>query len=151
MCIIKNHSFMLANKNKHELVTFLTAAHICGWSCVHSLYKYFCLLTLLGDMSTFILQEALFCFKFELIRVQPFWFALYQWRTETVGWWHIWYFCHTFQPCSWCHWHRLLGAKWRHSWSCFLWCFNLDFKQTGPVSAIKCKKLLRVSLSFHSF
>ena len=82
MCIINNHSFVLANKNKHELVTFLTAAHICGWSCVLWLYKYFHLLALLGDMSTFILWEALFCFKFELRRVQPCWFALYERRAD---------------------------------------------------------------------
>ena len=54
-------------------------------------------------------------------------------------------FLHTFQPCSWCHWHRLLGTKWWHSWSHFLWCFNIDFKQRGPVSVIKCKNC-RVSV-----
>ena len=27
----------------------------------------------------------------------------------------IWYSSHTFQPCSWHHWCRLLGTKWQHS------------------------------------
>ena len=28
------------------------------------------------------------------------------------GWlWHIWYFCNTFWPCSWCHGSRLMGTK----------------------------------------
>ena len=26
---------------------------------------------------------------------------------------------HTVHPCVWCHWHRLLGTKWQHSWSSF--------------------------------
>ena len=36
-----------------------------------------------------------------------------------VGSRHIWYFCHTCQPCLWHHWHRLLGTKWQHSLSYF--------------------------------
>ena len=52
---------------------------------------------------------------------------LYQWRAEKGGFvmylWCIWYSCHTCWPCSWHHWHKLLGTKWPHSWSCFhsLW------------------------------
>ena len=33
---------------------------------------------------------------------------------------YMYYFCHPFWLCSWCHRHRLLGTKWQHSWSCFL-------------------------------
>ena len=40
----------------------------------------------------------------------------------------IWYLCHTFWPCLWCYWHRLLGTKWQQSvifCSAFKhWCFN---------------------------
>ena len=41
--------------------------------------------------------------------------------------WHVWYFCHTCWPCLWCHWHRLLGAKWQHSWSLFCLLSNINF------------------------
>ena len=37
-------------------------------------------------------------------------------------------FCHSSQSCLWHHWHRLLGTKWQHSWSCF--CdFHIDWDQ----------------------
>ena len=32
----------------------------------------------------------------------------------------IWYFGHPWQPCFWCHWHRLLDTKWQCPWSSLL-------------------------------
>ena len=46
-------------------------------------------------------REIPFCFKLELLRVQPFWFTLHKVRPEKVGSWRIWYFCHTCQPDCW--------------------------------------------------
>ena len=34
---------------------------------------------------------------------------------KKVGSWPIWYTCHPCQPCSWRHWHKLLGTKWQNS------------------------------------
>ena len=84
---------------------------------------------------------------------------------KKVGLWHILYFCHTFRPCSyditdtfathfglvymtsltllppcsWRRWHRLLGAKWQHSWSRFcdfqmLVFIKQDEKSSGKLS-----------------
>ena len=58
-------------------------------------------------------------FKFEPLRAEPCLFALYQRRAESC-----WYCSHAFWPCSWRHWHRLLGIKWQHSRSVFV-CFVL--------------------------
>ena len=34
---------------------------------------------------------------------------------KKTGLWCSWYFCHTCHlPCSWHHWHWLLGTKWHH-------------------------------------
>ena len=35
--------------------------------------------------------------------------------------WHLWYFCHTFRPCLWHHWYRLLHTTWQRSCLQFLW------------------------------
>ena len=46
-------------------------------------------------------------FCLALVRVQP-----------CCGLWHIGYFGHTCHSCLWCHWHRLQGTTWQHTWSC---------------------------------
>lgn len=62
------------------------------------------------------IQEVIFCFEFELLRAQPCWFALCQWRAKKAGsWWltllpHIWTLLMTL----------LIQTKGQHS----LWCFH---------------------------
>ena len=57
--------------------------------------------------------------KFELLRAQPFWFALYHWRAQKG--WLVTYLIlsNVCWSCSWHHFYRLLDTKWQHSWSCF--------------------------------
>ena len=56
---------------------------------------------------------------------------------------HIWYFCHTFQPCLWCHWHGLQGTNWKHSWS-----FCSNFQKTGQEIQRKAGVLCIFKISY---
>ena len=66
-------------------------------------------------LSMLIHKEYVSCFKYELLRSQPCWLALCQWRTEKNGYFGIWYFCHTWQSCLWRHQCTQLCTKWQHS------------------------------------
>ena len=68
------------------------------------------------------------CLRFELIRVQPYWLTLYEWRPEK-GWLmtYLRVFCHTIWPWLWRHWYRLLRTKWQQWGSCFLRLSNVNF------------------------
>ena len=78
------------SENVEDVQSFPSAGFI-WWFC-HCLYK----------IGTF------YCFELQFLRVQPCWFALYQWRAEKVASWCI---CLTFWLCSHHHWYRQLDTK----------------------------------------
>ena len=60
---------------------------------------------------------------------------------KKAGSWRIWYFWHTCWPCSWRHWHKLLGKKWQHSWLCFHDC--------NPFTAPASREIFWAEKSIH--
>ena len=81
--------------------------------------KYFFLQLSFGSSVHSYVKEvhALLCFSSELLGVQHAGSVFTNKEQKKAGSWSVCRFCSTCWPCSWHHWHRLLGTKWQHSWS----------------------------------
>ena len=93
-----------------------------------------------------IQRRLFFCFKFELLRAQPCWFAVCHWRVEKDWlclWCHV-HLCHIYRPCLWCH---RLGPKGSAAHSCTLWLSNISFNKLNCKPTDKCCDSVLYSIS----
>ena len=60
------------------------------WKCRKHANISICRL-LIWFFGQYLYKRSHFCFKFELLRVEPCWFPVYWWR-EKAGSWRVWYY-----------------------------------------------------------
>ena len=100
-----------------------------------------------GDLSILKSQRSTFALCIWVPQSAACWIDITNQEQKMAIVWCIWYFCHTHQPCLWCHRHRLLGTKWQQSQSHFCDFPGLIINRTWKLVETGCVYIL----FFHYF